>query len=64
MFFKNENVREKFAMDEHYVGLVRNCLALSFRMVVNCHKCYIVLVHAGDEEHPQANMVGESIVFT
>jgi hypothetical protein len=64
VFFKNENIREEFAMDEHYIGHVHNRLALSFHMVANCHEGYMVLVHAGDEEHPQANMVGESIVFT
>ena len=49
MFFNNGNVREKFAMDEHYVGPVHNRPAPFFRLVVDCHKGYMVC--AGDEEH-------------
>ena len=63
MFFNNGDVREKFAMDEHYVGPTRIRPALSFRVGVNCQEGYMVLIQAADEEHP-ANLVGESIVFT
>ena len=53
MFFSNGNVREEFAIDEHYVGPARNQPAPSFRVGVDCHKGYMVLVRAEDEEHPK-----------
>jgi hypothetical protein len=53
MFFSNGDVREEFAMDEHYVGPARNRPAPSFRVGVDCHEGYLVLVRAGDEEHPK-----------
>jgi hypothetical protein len=37
--------------NEHYVGLARNWPALSFRVGVDCHEGYMVLVRAGDEEY-------------
>ena len=52
MFFNNKDVCEEFAIDEHYVGLVHNCLAPSLRVDVNCHEGYMVLVRGGYEEHP------------
>ena len=51
MFFNNGNVREKFAMDEHYVGCARNRPVPLFRVFVNCHEGY--MVYACDEEHPK-----------
>ena len=53
MFFSNGDIREEFAVDEHYVGPARNRLASSFRMGVHCHEGYMVLVRARDEEHPK-----------
>ena len=53
MFFSNRDVREEFAMDEHYVGHVRNRPASSFHIGVDCHEGYMVLVRARDEEHPK-----------
>ena len=53
MFFNNGDIREEFAMDEHYVGPARNRTAPSFRVSVDCHECYMVLVQAWDEEHPK-----------
>ena len=52
MFFSNRDIHEEFVMDEHYVGPVRNWLAPSFRVGVDCHKGYMVLVRAEDKEHP------------
>jgi hypothetical protein len=54
MFFSNGDVREEFAMDEHYVGPARNRPAPSFRVGVDCHEGYMVLVRAGDEDHPKS----------
>ena len=51
MFFSNGDIREKFAMDVHYVGFARNRPAPSFRVGVDCHEGYMVLVRTGDEEH-------------
>jgi hypothetical protein len=53
MFDNNGDVREEFAADDHYVGPARNRPALSFRVGVDCHEGYLLLVHAGDEEHPK-----------
>ena len=53
MFFSNGDVREEFAVDEHYVGTARNRPAPSFRVGVDCHEGCMVLVQAGDEEHPK-----------
>ena len=53
MFFSNGGVREQFAMDEHYVSPARNRPALSFRVGVDCHQGYLVLVRVGNEEHPK-----------
>ena len=53
MFFSNGDIREEFAVDEHYVGPTRNQPAPSFRMGVDCHEGYMVLVRTGDEEHPK-----------
>ena len=53
MFFSNANVREEFALDEHYVGHVCNHSTPSFRVVVDCYEGYMVLVCARDEEHPK-----------
>ena len=53
MFFSNGDVREEFAVDEHYVSLVRNRPVPSFRMGVDCHERYMVLIRAWDEEHPK-----------
>ncbi len=49
MFFSNGDVREEFAVDDHYVGPARNRPAPSFRVAVDCHEGYMVLVRAGDE---------------
>ena len=51
MFFSNRDVCEEFAMNEHYVGPVRNPLVLSFCLGVDCPKGYMVLVQARDEDH-------------
>ena len=51
MFFDNEEVREEFAMEKHYVGPMCNRPVPSFCVGVDCHKDYMVLVRAGDEEH-------------
>ena len=40
-------------MDEHYVGSAHNRPALSFRVGVDCHEGFMVLVRAGDEERPK-----------
>ena len=53
MFFNNGEVCEEFAIDKDYVGHARNHPAPSFRVGVDCHKSYIVLIHVGDEEHPK-----------
>ena len=53
MFFNNGDVREEFAADDHYVGPARNRPAPSFRVGVDCHEGYLLLVRAGDEEHPK-----------
>ena len=53
MFFRNGDVREEFAMNEHYVGPTRNRPAPSFRVGVDCHESYMVLIRARDEEHPK-----------
>ena len=53
MFFDNGKVHEEFAMDKYYVGPARNRPAPSFRVGVDCHEGYMVLVRAGDEEHPK-----------
>ena len=53
MFFNNGDDREEFAMNEHYVGPARNRPAPSFRVGIDCHKGYMVLIQAGDEEHPK-----------
>ena len=54
MFFNNGDIREGFAIDEHYVGPACNRPAPLFRVGVDCHEGYMVLVRAGDEEHPKA----------
>ena len=43
MFSSNGDVREEFAMDEHYVGPTRNQPARSFCVGVDCHEGYMVL---------------------
>lgn len=53
MFFSNVDVREDFVAYKHYVGPTRNRPTLSFNMVVDCYKGYMVFVHVGDEEHPK-----------
>jgi hypothetical protein len=53
MFFSNEDVREKFAMDKHYVGPARNWTAPSFCLGFDSHEDYMVFVQAGDEEYPK-----------
>ena len=53
MFFSNRDVREEFAIDEHYVGPAHNWPAPSFCVIVDCHEGYMVFVRAGDEEHPK-----------
>lgn len=50
MFFNNWDVPEEFQKDNNYIDHVWNHLALSLLTVVDCHKGYIVLVHARDEE--------------
>jgi len=63
MFFSIGNVREEFAMDEHYIGHARNRPAPLFRVGLDCDKGYMVLVRIGDKEHPKP-YISESIVFT
>ena len=46
MFFNNGDVREEFVADDHYVVPARNRPAPSFRVVVDCHEGYMVLVRA------------------
>ena len=46
MFFNSEDVREEFAMDEHYVGPTCNRSAPLFRVGVDCYKSYMVLLQA------------------
>ena len=41
------------AMDEHYVGPARHRSAPLFRVGIDCHKGYMILVRAEDEEHPK-----------
>ena len=53
MFINNRNIQEEFAIDKYYVGLAHNQVALSFRMGVDCHKGYVVLVRVEDKEHPE-----------
>jgi hypothetical protein len=49
-FLANGDVCEEFVVDEHDVGSARNRSTSSF-CVVDYHKGYMVLVHAGDEGH-------------
>ena len=51
MFFDNRDIREEFFGDDHYVGSARNRLALSFCVVIDCYKGYMIFVRPGDEEH-------------
>jgi hypothetical protein len=51
IFFSNEDVREKFTMDEHYVGPACNRPASLFCVGIHCDEGYMVLVRTGDEEH-------------
>ena len=53
MFYSNEDVREEFAADDHYVGSTRNHPAQLFCVVINCYEAHMVLVQASHEEHPK-----------
>ena len=53
MFFSNGDIHKEFVVDEHYVGHARNLPVTSFRVGVNCHEGHVILVRAGDEEHPK-----------
>jgi hypothetical protein len=44
MFFSNEDLREEFAMNKHYIGLAYNKPAPLFCVDVDCHKGYVVRV--------------------
>ena len=51
IFFNNEDVSKEFAIDEHYIDPIHNRHVPSFRMVVDYHEGYVVLVYARDEKH-------------
>jgi hypothetical protein len=53
MFINNEDVREEFDADDHYVGPAHNRSASSFRVDVDCYEGYMVLVRTRYEEHPK-----------
>ena len=53
MYFCNGDVREEFDVDESYVGPLRDRPQPSFRVAVDCHEGYMVLLRPGDEEFPK-----------
>ena len=46
MLFSSGDIREEFAKNEHYVGPACNRPAPSFRMDVDYHEGYMVIVRA------------------
>ena len=61
ILFNNGDVREEFAADNHYVGLAGEHSIPSFRVVVDCYKDYMVVVHFRDEEHPKSIWVVKTL---
>ena len=54
MFFSNGVVHEEFAMDEHYIGRAHNRSRPLFRVGIDCHEGYMVLVRVGNEKHSKS----------
>jgi hypothetical protein len=48
---ENGEVREEFDVNNHYVGHASQRLPPSFRIAVDCHEGYMLILRLGDETY-------------
>ena len=48
---RNEEVREEFDVDDHYVGPASSCPPPFFRIAVDCYEGYMLILRLGDETY-------------
>ena len=49
----NGDIREEFDVDDHYVGRASNRPPPSFRIAMDCHEGYMLILHLGDETYAE-----------
>ena len=59
--FGNREVREKFDVDDHYIRLASNRPLPSFRIVVDCHEGYMLILQLGDETYAKSLWVARTL---
>ena len=57
----NEEFREEFDVDDHYVGPVSNRPPPSFRIAVDCHEGYMLILRPGDETYAKPVWVARAL---
>ena len=60
-FLGSEEVREEFDADDHYLGPVSNRPPSSFRIVMNCHDGYMLILHPRDKTYAKAVWVARAL---
>ena len=58
---ENGEVREEFDVDDHYVGPASERPPPSFRIAVDCHEGYMLLLRAGDETYVKPVWVAKAL---
>ena len=61
-FLENGEVREDFDVDNHYVGPASNRPPPSFRIVVDCHEGYMLILRLGDENYAKPMWVAKALL--
>ena len=57
----NGEVCEEFDVDDHYVGHTSQHSPPSFRIAVDCHEGYMLLLRAGDETYVKPVWVAKAL---
>jgi hypothetical protein len=57
----NGEVREEFDMDDHYVGPASSRPPPSFRIAVDCHEGYMLILRPGDETYAKPVWVARAL---
>jgi hypothetical protein len=55
---ENGEVCEEFDVDDHYVGHASQRLPPSFRIAVDCHEGYMLILRPGDETYAKPVCMG------
>jgi hypothetical protein len=58
---ENGDVREEFDVDDHYVGLASQRPPPSFRIAVDCHEGYMLILRPGDETYVKPMWVARAL---